>query len=188
MEQEKTTCPYCGEEILAVAKKCKHCGEWLDEDYEDKEELEDEEQYEDDEYEGDVNEENKEKHSLDWDFWGQALMWVAIIVVAIILNPSESKHRKKIQEELRVSVKKELKKESKKALKSGDVISYGAGQTAMEKEEALDAFIDDKWSIDISNYWVLSLGKVKETDTGDSKTVSIGVFGFVLVKDIPFNW
>lgn len=24
-------CPYCGEEILAVAKKCKHCGEWLTE-------------------------------------------------------------------------------------------------------------------------------------------------------------
>lgn len=25
-------CPYCGEEILAIAKKCKHCGEWLSED------------------------------------------------------------------------------------------------------------------------------------------------------------
>jgi hypothetical protein len=23
-------CPYCGEEILVVAKKCKHCGEFLD--------------------------------------------------------------------------------------------------------------------------------------------------------------
>lgn len=24
------TCPYCGEEIMAAAVKCKHCGEWLD--------------------------------------------------------------------------------------------------------------------------------------------------------------
>ncbi len=23
-------CPVCGEEILTTAKKCKHCGEWLD--------------------------------------------------------------------------------------------------------------------------------------------------------------
>ena len=30
MEQETKRCPYCGEEILAVAKKCKHCGEWFE--------------------------------------------------------------------------------------------------------------------------------------------------------------
>ena len=30
MEQQTKNCPYCGEEILAVAKKCKHCGEWLE--------------------------------------------------------------------------------------------------------------------------------------------------------------
>lgn len=29
MEKETKRCPYCGEVILAVAKKCKHCGEWL---------------------------------------------------------------------------------------------------------------------------------------------------------------
>lgn len=29
---EHRPCPYCGEEILAVAKKCKHCGEFLDDD------------------------------------------------------------------------------------------------------------------------------------------------------------
>lgn len=26
---ETTICPYCGEEIVAGARKCKHCGEWL---------------------------------------------------------------------------------------------------------------------------------------------------------------
>lgn len=27
---ETKLCPYCGEEILTTAKKCKHCGEWLE--------------------------------------------------------------------------------------------------------------------------------------------------------------
>jgi uncharacterized membrane protein YvbJ len=27
---ETKRCPYCGEEILLTAKKCKHCKEWLD--------------------------------------------------------------------------------------------------------------------------------------------------------------
>lgn len=30
MADETKECPYCGEEILAIAKKCKHCGEFLD--------------------------------------------------------------------------------------------------------------------------------------------------------------
>ena len=27
---ETKTCPFCGQEILATAKKCKHCGKWLE--------------------------------------------------------------------------------------------------------------------------------------------------------------
>lgn len=30
--EEMKVCPFCGKEILAVAKMCKYCREWLPED------------------------------------------------------------------------------------------------------------------------------------------------------------
>lgn len=34
--EETKKCPYCSEQILITAKKCKHCGEWLEESKERK--------------------------------------------------------------------------------------------------------------------------------------------------------
>lgn len=31
MDKETKKCPYCGGEIKAAAKKCKHCGRWIEE-------------------------------------------------------------------------------------------------------------------------------------------------------------
>ena len=36
MEQVKKRCPFCAEEILADARKCKHCGEYLDDSLKEK--------------------------------------------------------------------------------------------------------------------------------------------------------
>ena len=38
-KQDIKNCPYCGEKILAVAVKCKHCGEWLPKEQEVKKKL-----------------------------------------------------------------------------------------------------------------------------------------------------
>lgn len=38
-KQDIKNCPYCGEKILAVAVKCKHCGEWLPKEQEVRKKL-----------------------------------------------------------------------------------------------------------------------------------------------------
>lgn len=129
-----------------------------------------------------------EEDSLLVKILGYAIAIAVIVGAGALLRPSDSRHREKIMDELRVSVKKELKREGNKALQQGDVFSYGVGKAAMDKKEVVDAMIEDKFSIDVDNYVVFSLGKVKDTETDETKTVSIGICGFVLVKDIPFNW
>ena len=64
---EKKNCPYCGEEILAVARKCKHCGEWLEEDEDEEEDIEaeDEEECDDTEY---VDEEDEVYSNYEDDY------------------------------------------------------------------------------------------------------------------------
>lgn len=33
MDRQLKKCPYCGKEILGVAKKCRYCGKWIDGDH-----------------------------------------------------------------------------------------------------------------------------------------------------------
>lgn len=35
MNENTKTCPFCGEVIMSTAKKCKHCGEWLNKETKD---------------------------------------------------------------------------------------------------------------------------------------------------------
>lgn len=77
--QETKNCPYCGKEILAVAKKCKHCGKWLEVD--------------DNTYSKEVR--SKRKDSSNWRY-----LYIVVIVLvlgAAYLIPLHTERNKPIE-------------------------------------------------------------------------------------------
>ena len=167
MEQETMKCPYCGEEILAVAKKCKHCGEWLDEE----------------EIEGEVVEtEEEESDSTDddsnWDWLYKVIVWVIILAVAFFTLPSEEKQTERMMEELRVLVRKNIKNQTQ----DQDVFTQALGQGMMKDKDIVDKLVHQRYTIKIDNYKVVSTITVKDKETGETRTCGFAGFGIVYIK------
>ena len=170
MEQETMKCPYCGEEILAVAKKCKHCGEWLDEN-------ESEEEY--------VAEENGSSESLvyvkedDDAGWGwvftKVLPVIIILAVAFFTMPSEEKQTEAMKEELRVLVRKDLKGQ----IHNEDAFTQAIGKSMMKDKDVVDELVRRRYAIKVNNYKIFSTITVKEKETGDTRTCGFAAFGFI---------
>jgi hypothetical protein len=167
MEQETMKCPYCGEEILAVAKKCKHCGEWLDEE----------------EIEGEVVEtEEEESDSADddpnWDWLYKVIAWVVVLAVAFFTLPSEEKQTERMMEELRVLVRKDIKNQTQ----NQDVFTQALGQGMMKDKGIVDKLVHQRYVIKIDNYKVVSTITVKDKETGETRTCGFAGFGIVYIK------
>ena len=101
MSEEKKTkeCPYCGEEILATAKKCKHCGEWLEE-HKENPLLSDEEI--DQIAEDAVNEVMAKQEKIEnvAKIAATVVGAIAVLLVLFFTVPSEQKHIGKLDEVL----------------------------------------------------------------------------------------
>lgn len=167
MEQETMKCPYCGEEILAVAKKCKHCGEWLDEE----------------EIEGEVVEtEEEESDSADddsnWNWLYKVIFWVIILAVAFFTLPSEEKQTERMMEELRVLVRKDIKNQTR----NQDAFTQALGKGMMKDKDVVDKLVHQRYAIKIDNYKVVSIINVKEKETGETRTCGFAGFGIVYIK------
>ena len=167
MEQETMKCPYCGEEILAVAKKCKHCGEWLDEE----------------EIEGEVVEtEEEESDSADddsnWNWLYKVIFLVIILAVAFFTLPSEEKQTERMMEELRVLVRKDIKNQTR----NQDAFTQALGKGMMKDKDVVDKLVHQRYAIKIDNYKVVSIINVKEKETGETRTCGFAGFGIIYIK------
>lgn len=152
-------CPYCGEDILAIAKKCKHCGEWLDGEDDSQEEVAKEEYYE----------EKSADNDSHLEFLINVLGVIILLAVAFFTCPSKEKQREKMMEELRVEMRKELRHNH---------------QQIPQSNKRLDKLIEKRWNLYIDNYLIFNLGRLEEVDTEDKSFFSIGAFGFVYVRDL----
>ena len=81
MEQETKKCPYCGEEILAVAIKCKHCGEWLNGDREERLPLNDStsDEVQTKNEQDTMNAQSYPDSDINIPLWANIFFWVALI-------------------------------------------------------------------------------------------------------------
>ena len=167
MEQETMKCPYCGEEILTIAKKCKHCGEWLEEE-------------EDEEVEVDTTEEDESDSDDDsnWDWLYKIIAVLIILLVAFFTLPSEEKQTERMKEELRVLIRKNIRSQTR----NQDVFTQALGQGMMKDKEIVDELVRERYAIKVNDYKVFSTITVTEKETGDSRTCGFAGFGIIYIK------
>ena len=163
MKQKTTRCPYCGEEILAVAKKCKHCGEWLDEENVEEENTEEEE-------------ESPTGKIFLW-FLEKVFPYIILIAVAYFTLQSEQKQIEKAFEERRVKVRKKVKNE----MRNENAFTQAIGKGLISNDDIVDELIRQTYSIKVNDYKIISTITVKDKETGESKTLGIAAFGIVLI-------
>ena len=151
-ETEETECPYCGETILAEAKKCKHCGEWL-------------------------SEESEESNNQKKRGWSKILYVVVFFLIAFFTLPSDEVHLMQLKNATRVayvaSVNAELEDNE-------NLLVQLLGQVAMETNVIRDSLVFSTYSFKIINLKILSIGYIQDKETGKKQLGSVAALGIVL--------
>jgi hypothetical protein len=98
------------------------------------------------------------------------LIAVAVVAIGAITKPSESEHRSKLTTEI---VRHNL----------GD---YGR-ELRSHRQQTGDKltkseYVKENYDINIDDYLILSLGKIKDKSTGEERVVSIASLGKVFIK------
>lgn len=98
------------------------------------------------------------------------LITVAVLGIAFITKPSESKHRSKLTNEITRHNLGDYAKE----LRSHRQMT-GSKLTKSE-------YVKENFDVTIDDYVIFSLGKMRSKETGKEATISIAGFGFIYTK------
>ena len=147
-EKKTKKCPCCGEDILFVAKKCKHCGERLD----------------------------KEKKNRFF-FWFLFVLAIIIFIIAFITLPSEDIQREKAQKELSIALRKGVRNE----LSDQDIFTQYLANSIMEDDDVSAGLGSLLYDIDIENYKVFSIIKLKEKSSKETGVIGFAAFGCTFI-------
>ena len=158
--EETKRCPYCGEEILISAKKCKFCHEWLDD------ERKEAKQQEKDIDEGDDS----------WGIWIKIILVAAIIIAALLTVPSEEKHENKFYTSMSELLIEDGSDKLGIPIKSNEIV-----------DGIPEVIARSKFALKVKNCYLFSYGVARNKETGDRAIATIGAFGIVISFTSIFN-
>lgn len=178
METEHSAhCPYCGGEIDAGVRKCKHCGEWI---------LPNTVQPTEPSLAA-SQEAPRPRRRRHYGCIISLLVVLALLVAAAVSVPSKREHREEINEAL-VDYARTYAQKSMRGSDSFDVL---LAQLLMGSDELMEYVIGSYVETDIENYGLFSLGYLRLAGNSERTLVSIAAFDEVFIladyTDIPFD-
>ena len=172
MEQEKKKCPYCGEEILAVAKKCKHCGEWLESKHQAQKLTEDK-----------VDDTDWEAEDI-WEGIKGCFFWI-VLVGGLIWAYNDKPSEEEITQAILEDVKECIADQASLTLglfsnDDGNVLGNLASMfiNGSSTDEISQSFYQYN-TIRFNEHWFYTTGEIVNTDHPSGTTVAFGICGFV---------
>lgn len=170
-------CPYCGEEIMMKAVKCKHCGEWLNQEARKKNEPV-------------VKRETRKKpEPVAKEIGLGCLTLVAAysipaIIIGLILHftiPDDSRMERAIVENVQECVVDEA--QSYTSLVSDDLSGLASLLLSNDvSAEVISQQFEAANDVEIDRSWFWSTGKIYNNQNLEGSTVCFGILGIV----IPF--
>ena len=198
MEKDSRRCPFCGEEIKAIAKKCRHCGQWLIKECPHchrwikatSQKCRYCKQWVDEEDEP-VYEYTEEKESFFHKILeiggngcasclGRIIAIIFICFVAHILLPSDNTHIEKAKTEIAESMSNDY---AKKGVRWGQLVIFNGSflMYGPNFDQSVKKALEEKYTFKVYDLIVFSFCDIIDKETNEESTISVAAFGMVFV-------